>query len=228
MYAIARMGCNTVGQSPSLQEGRESDAEAGTFGHESRLPYGPRETAEPVAALSDRTLRDHVGGAPNAHAGWYKARNHLNGPILGPLRILLNYVVIYTCKHLPSLTLKRWIFRRLGMRLGRNVTIAAGVTLDWFFPELIEIGDNSIIGMDSMLLTHEFLHDRFRSGPVRIGANCLVGAQSTILAGVTIGDGTIISAMSLVHRGTPEGAFVGGVPIRMLRRKHRTTCGSEL
>ena len=131
---------------------------------------------------------------------------------------MLNYLVIYAGMHLPSLSLKRWIFRCLGMRLGRDVTIASGVILDYFFPELIEIGDNTIIGMDSMLLTHEFLHDRFRSGRVRIGANCLVGARSTILAGVTIGDGSTIAAMSLVHRGTPAGTFAGGVPIRPLRR----------
>ena len=97
---------------------------------------------------------------------------------------MLNYLVIYAGMHLPSLSLKRWIFRCLGMRLGRDVTIASGVILDYFFPELIEIGDNTIIGMDAMLLTHEFLHDRFRCGRVRIGANCLVGARSTILAGV--------------------------------------------
>ena len=131
---------------------------------------------------------------------------------------MLNYLVIYAGMHLPSLSLKRWIFRCLGMRLGRDVTIASGVILDYFFPELIEIGDNTIVGMDSMLLTHEFLHDRFRRGRVRIGANCLVGARSTILAGVTIGDGSTIAAMSLVHRGTPAGTFAGGVPIRPLRR----------
>jgi serine acetyltransferase len=178
--------------------------------------HASRGATEP--ALSARSYREHVTGGPNAHKHWFKARNHLDGPVLGPIRIVLNYLVIYAGMHLPSLSLKWWIFRCLGMRLGRDVTIASGVILDYFFPELIEIGDNTIIGMDSMLLTHEFLHDRFRSGEVRIGANCLVGARSTILAGVTIGDGSTISAMSLVHRGTPAGTFAGGVPIRPLRR----------
>ena len=171
------------------------------------------------STLLNRQYDEHVRGGPNAHRYWYQARNHLDGPILGPLRLVLNYVVVYACKHLPSLTLKRWIFRRLGMRLGRGVTIASGVTLDYFFPELIDIGENTIIGMDAMLLTHEFIHDRFRSGTTRIGANCLVGANSTVLAGVTLGDGTTVSAMSLVHKGTPPGAFVGGVPIRILTRR---------
>jgi acetyltransferase-like isoleucine patch superfamily enzyme len=188
------------------------------------LHAGPDRVGEPTdaAGLTDRRYREHMVGGPNAHAEWYRARKHLDGPVLGPLRIVLNYLVIYACKHLPSLALKRWVFRRLGMRLGRGVTIASGVTMDYFFPELIEVGDHTIIGMDAMILTHEFLHDRFRSGAVRIGANCLVGANSTVLAGVTLGDRTTVAAMSLVHKGTPAGAFVGGVPIRVLRRKERS------
>jgi acetyltransferase-like isoleucine patch superfamily enzyme len=168
-------------------------------------------------ALSGRALQEYITGGPNVHRAWYKVRDRRDGPILGPIRIMLNYLVIEGLKHFPSLSLKRLILRGLGMRLARGVTIASGVTLDYFFPELIEVGENTIIGMDSMLLTHEFLHDRFRLGRLRIGANCMVGARSTILAGVTIADGTVISAMSLVHRGTPAGAFVGGVPIRLLR-----------
>jgi acetyltransferase-like isoleucine patch superfamily enzyme len=173
-----------------------------------------RATTPP--ALVDRTYEERITGGPNAHASWYKARNHLEGPILGPLRIMINYVVIELLKHAPSLALKRVILRWLGMRLGRGVTIASGVMLDYFFPDLIEIGDNTIIGMDALLLTHEFAHDRVRIGRLRIGANCLVGARSVVLAGVELGDGTVVSALSLVHRGTPSGSFVGGVPIRFL------------
>jgi acetyltransferase-like isoleucine patch superfamily enzyme len=91
--------------------------------------------------------------------------------------------------------------------------------IDFFFPDLIEIGENTIIGMDALLLTHEFLHDRVRVGRLQIGANCLVGARSTVLAGVKIADGTVISAMSLVHRGTSKETFVGGVPIQLLPRR---------
>ena len=174
---------------------------------------------EPTLVLSGRIYEEHITGGPNAHVYWFQARNHLDGPLLGPFRLMRNYVLISVLKHSPSLALKRWILRCLGMRLGQGVTIASGVMLDFFFPELIEIGENTIIGMDAMLLTHEFLHDRFRVGRVQIGANCLVGAKSTVLAGVTIADGTVISAMSLVHKGTREGVFVGGVPIRLLQQR---------
>jgi len=174
-------------------------------------------TGFPIRGLTPREYEEHISGGPNAHVYWYKARNHIDGPIRGPLRIVINYIVIHLAKHLPSLALKRLLFRLLGMRLGRNVTIASGVTLDYFFPERIEIGPNTIVGMNAMLLTHEFLHDRLRTGRVTIGANCLVGANSTVLAGVTLGRGVTVSAMSLVHKSVPAGTFVGGVPIRILR-----------
>jgi acetyltransferase-like isoleucine patch superfamily enzyme len=130
--------------------------------------------------------------------------------------------VIELLKHCPSLALKRVILRRLGMRLGRGVTIASGVTLDYFFPDLIEIGEDTIIGMDSLLLTHEFLHDRVRFGRLRIGAGCLIGARCVVLAGVDIADGSVVAAMSLVHKGTPSGSFAGGVPIRLLPGRRGT------
>jgi acetyltransferase-like isoleucine patch superfamily enzyme len=180
-----------------------------------------RTAVTPAEGLFDRTVQERITGGPNAHRHWFKARNHLDGPFLGPLRIMINYIVIELLKHSPSLTLKRPILRCLGMRLAPGVTIASGVMFDFFFPDLIEIGENTIIGMDALLLTHEFFHDRFRVGRLRIGANCLVGARSTVLAGVTIADGTTISAMSLVHKGTSRNAFVGGVPIRLLQRQHR-------
>ena len=185
----------------------------------------PQQRPEPE--LLKRNYVEHCTGGPNAHRYWYQARNHLDGRLLGPLRIALNYVVICVCKHLPSLTLKRWIYGALGMKLGRNVTVASGVMMDYFFPELIEIDDNSIIGMDAMILTHEFLHDRFRTGRVKIGSNCLVGANSTVLAGITLGERTVVSAMSLVAKGTPADSFVGGVPIRRLEIARGGPCTQE-
>jgi len=170
-----------------------------------------------ASRLLERHYDEHVAGGPNAHAYWYTVRNSKNGPILGPILIAFFYVVIYSMRHVPSLSLKRGICRLLGMKLGNNVTIASGVVFDYFFPELIEIDDNTILGMDAMILTHEFLHDRWRSGKVTIGKNVMVGARSTVLAGVSIGDGVRISAMSLVHKGVLQHAFVGGVPIAVIK-----------
>ncbi|KAF9140034.1 hypothetical protein BGX30_007117 [Mortierella sp. GBA39] len=53
--------------------------------------------------------------------------------------------------------------------------------------------------------------------------NVLIGANTTILPGVTIGDGAVIAAGSVVHKSVPAGAFVGGNPLRELRRSDSKT-----
>lgn len=116
----------------------------------------------------------------------------------------------------PSLSLKLWLYRMMGIRVGSNVSVALEVTMDVFFPQLIEIGDNTIIGYNTTILCHEFLIKEYVTGPVVIGRDVMVGANTTILPGVTIADGSVVSAHSLVNRDV-EG-FVGGVPARSLDR----------
>ena len=80
------------------------------------------------------------------------------------------------------------------MRVGENTSFALMVMVDVFFPERISIGDNSIIGYNTTILTHEYLINEYRLGDVRIGSNVMIGANTTILPGVTIGDGAVVGA----------------------------------
>ena len=116
----------------------------------------------------------------------------------------------------PSLSLKLWLYRMMGVRVGSHVSIALDVTMDVLFPQLIEIGDNTIIGFNTTILCHEFLIKEYVTGPVVIGRDVMVGANTTILPGVTIANGSVVSAHSLVNSDI-EG-FVGGVPARPLVR----------
>jgi len=103
----------------------------------------------------------------------------------------------------------------MGIRIGKHVSVGLEVNMDVFFPEKIEIGDNSIIGFNSTILCHEFLVDEYRLGKVIIGKNVTIGANTTVLPGVTIADGSVVSAQSLVN--SDVSGFVGGVPARPLK-----------
>ncbi|QJD86226.1 acyltransferase [Cohnella herbarum] len=128
-----------------------------------------------------------------------------------------NFVFIQITRYCPSLPVKNWIYRRvLGMKVGRHTAFALMVMVDVFFPERISIGDNSIIGYNSTLLTHEYLIKEYRLGDIRIGANVMIGANVTILPGVTIGDGAVVAAGSVVHKDVAPHARVGGNPLREL------------
>jgi acetyltransferase-like isoleucine patch superfamily enzyme len=139
--------------------------------------------------------------------------------VSNPLRTVLNFCFVYIARFVPSVRMKNIIYRALGAKVGKDSAFGLGAMIDVFHPELIEIGDNSIIGYNTLILTHEFLVGQYRKGIVKIGDSVMVGANCTILPGVTIGDGAIVSAMSLVNRDVPAGAFAQGVPIKVSRRR---------
>lgn len=91
--------------------------------------------------------------------------------------------------------------------------------LDVMFPEKISVGRNTVIGYNTTILAHEYLVKEYRLGDVQIGSEVMIGANTTILPGVVIGDGAIVSAGTLVHKDVPEGAFVGGNPMRVIYTK---------
>jgi acetyltransferase-like isoleucine patch superfamily enzyme len=116
--------------------------------------------------------------------------------------------------------MKNWLYKTfLRMKVGDQTSFALMVMLDVMFPEKISVGKNTVIGYNTTILAHEYLIKEYRLGVVEIGDEVLIGANSTILPGVTIGDGAIVSAGTLVHKDVPAGAFVGGNPMRMIYTK---------
>ena len=55
-----------------------------------------------------------------------------------------------------------------------------------------------------------------RFGKIIIGNDCFIGARTTILPNVKIGDGCIIAAGALVNRDIPSGEIWGGVPAHFI------------
>ncbi|HSV30550.1 MAG TPA: acyltransferase [Atribacteraceae bacterium] len=142
---------------------------------------------------------------------WWRAKN--------PLLVILNFLVVFIFRYSPSLGLKRFLYRAIGAKLDKGVALALSVVFDVFFPELIEIGENTILGYNTTVLTHEFLIREFRTGKVKIGRNVLVGAYCLILAGVEIGDNATVAAFSLVNEDIPANCVAAGVPARVIRWK---------
>ncbi|ATH93401.1 acetyltransferase [Bacillus glycinifermentans] len=135
-------------------------------------------------------------------------------------KVVKNFIVIQTARYTPFLGVKNWMYRTfLRMKIGEQSSFALMVMLDVMFPEKISVGRNTVIGYNTTILAHEYLIKEYRLGEVTIGDEVMIGANSTILPGVTIGDGAVVSAGTLVHKDVPPGAFVGGNPMRLIYTK---------
>lgn len=59
----------------------------------------------------------------------------------------------------------------------------------------------------------------YSKGPVIIGNNVWIGDKATILPNVSIGNGAIIAANSVVTKDVPEYCIVAGNPAKIIKQK---------
>jgi len=152
----------------------------------------------------DRLTSHATPGTGNALRHWREAR--------GILRVTVNFLVVWLVRYSPSLKLKRWLLRRLGADIGTGVAFALTATPDVFWPELVTVEDDAIVGYDATILCHEFLQDEYRTGEVVIGERAMIGADAMILPGVEIGADAQVAANSMVTDDVSPGTTVAGVP----------------
>lgn len=157
-----------------------------------------------------RRVKRYQVSSDNSLHGWYRRVSFF--------KVVYNFVIIVLARYLPSMRLKNFLYRLVGIRVGRGVSVGLMAMMDVFYPQYICIGENSVIGYNVTLLGHEFLVHEYRVGKVKIGRNVMIGANSTVLPGVCIGDGALIGAGSLVNRDIPPGALACGVPAQIRRR----------
>lgn len=120
-----------------------------------------------------------------------------------------------------------------GLKIGKNHNIQDQVILDWSHCWLIEIGDNVTIAPRVYILCHDASTKNTlgytKIGRVRIGNNVFIGANTTILPGVTIGDNVIIGANGVVTKDIPENSVaIGNIDEkrkREMREKLEKTIG---
>lgn len=88
----------------------------------------------------------------------------------------------------------------------------------------IDIGDNVWIGMDVSFIcsTHIIGSDNQRAGKriykdIIVGEGTWIGARSTILPCVIIGEGCVIAAGSVVTKDVPSNTIYGGIPAKFIK-----------
>ena len=133
------------------------------------------------------------------------------------IRTTFNATVIVLVHRLPLPRVKNFFYRMIGTEIGKNTIFDAKT--DMFFPEKVKVGDNCIIAGEAKLLAHEFLQGRYRKGKIEIGDNVVIGQDSLILPGVEIGDNAIIGAGAVVTKDVDKNTVVAGNPARKIRER---------
>ena len=132
----------------------------------------------------------------------------------------------YTYYFLSKLFGNSWIqkyYKKAGMRIGNGTHIFSKLSLSE--PYLISIGNNTTIATNVSFITHDSaigpISDRQRfsdlCGKITIGNNCFIGANSIILYGVTVADGSIVAAGSVLTKSFSEpGIIIAGCPAKKI------------
>ena len=123
-----------------------------------------------------------------------------------------------------------YVFVEPGFRctFGKNIHFEGMAILNYdctlLDSNIITIGDRTLIGPGCHLIctnhsldAGERLRGVFDNRPIGIGARVWLGANVTVLPGVTIGDEAVIGAGSVVTRDVPAGVVAVGNPCRVLR-----------
>lgn len=107
------------------------------------------------------------------------------------------------------------------LELGDNVALSQHANI--YAVDKVRIGDNAVISREAFLCTAS--HDisspimELATAPITIGANCWICARAIILPGVTIGEGAVVAAGSVVTKDVEPWTVVGGNPAKFIRKR---------
>ena len=128
-------------------------------------------------------------------------------------------VNIYKCKIGKNCKIDAYVYIEEGVEIGDNCKIRPFV----FIPTGVIIEDNVFIGPNVTFTNDKYprVGGEWRLLPIRVKRGASIGANSIIIAGVTIGENALVGAGSIVTKDVPSNAVVAGNPARIIRYKDK-------
>lgn len=108
-------------------------------------------------------------------------------------------------------------FIESGAVIGNNVTVKCGVQI-W---DGITLEDNVMVGSNVTFTNDKYPKSRNKEWellPTRVCKGASIGAGSTILPDLTIGEGSMVGAGSVVTQDVPAGEMWAGNPAKFIRK----------
>ena len=162
------------------------------------------------------------------------------------LRSYLATKLAFNIGRLHGLSLRLYLYRRVGMRVGNGCVIRRGVYLA--SPNELEVGDGSFIGRASLYCTggvkigrnvnisdgvvvitakHDINSPIFEATyePIEIKDWAWLATNAIVLGGVTVGEGAVVAAGAVVTRDVPDYSVVGGNPATVIGERKKQEFG---
>lgn len=144
-------------------------------------------------------------------------------------RLLINSMNWAILEPINPRKLRPAILRLLGAKVGNNCFIGDYVRVDLNHSKLITIEDGVHIAGDVRLLCHKkdlqnYFQDKvygmqpYIYGKIHLCKNCAIGTGSLVMPGVTVGEGAIVGAGSVVTKDIPAWTIAIGSPAKVVRK----------
>lgn len=124
--------------------------------------------------------------------------------------------------------MRPWIMRQLGCHVGKGCFIGDHVRIDTGHADLITLEDSVSVAGGTRLLCHQrdfrdycvgddYMKLGYTLKPIVLKKGCLIGMESFVLPGVTVGEGAVVGAGSLVTKDIPAWTVATGRPAKVVR-----------
>lgn len=152
-------------------------------------------------------------------------KKNINNVKLGKDVKIFDFVNLYGCSIDDGSKIGTFVEIQKNATIGKNCKISSHT----FICEGVHIGDNVFIGHNVTFINDKYPRATNKDGSLQTEADwkveetfikdgASIGSSSTILCGLTIGEGAIVGAGSVVTKNVPAKTVVAGVPAKILKK----------
>lgn len=127
----------------------------------------------------------------------------------------LKHYAIWLARNSTFPWIDKIAFTMFGVKVGKTVVLHEA----WVDPELVQVGDYCMIGMNSVVMSRFILGDEIIVKKVVIGDHSIIGAYTVVAPGTVVGDSTVLGANSgtAIDQAVDGHHLYAGNPARKLK-----------